>query len=236
MCRTMRTVLVFALGVMASASCKTKTEETKTEATKTPEPTPPPAAATPVPKPATAVDLLPTGQVLPADEIHEHFVDARIKPFDDPTLYFEITVPKDWEGRKIEVANPKDNQNRTVPLARITPNDDPAGAKATIEVQYIHPPAGVTAERFMDVFASQAAMTFVQRQHTTFGQRPVEDALLQSESKDFGTMYTRVTALKRDELVFIVACSATKAKYADYQRIFAVAAQSFDPSGKPPTR
>src|SRR5713226_3298261 len=85
-------------------------------------------------EPASAPSDLLRAEPARPDEMGKTFVNARVRPFGDANLYFEITVPVDWEGRKVEVVDR--NPRQPVPLARITPNDDPDGKTAAIEVFY----------------------------------------------------------------------------------------------------
>ncbi len=175
--------------------------------------------------------LLPSDKLYTREEIRKGFINMRVTPFNDPKFYFEISVPKDWDSRPLEVTRQQlaEDDKALVPMAKLTPNDEKENA--VIEVYYMRVPPHATLERLVNVFAEQTGATIVARQRGEFNQRKVEDALLRID-RDFGSMLTRFTASRRGEFIFVVACSAPEAEYPKYKRMFGFAAVTFDPSGK----
>ncbi len=177
-------------------------------------------------------DLLPSNNLFSKAEIAKDFVNGRIKPYNNPKLYFEIGIPKTWGSKPLQVGPEvlKDDAHQLVPMARIEPNVNPDDA--AIEVSYVRAPPDATPAVFVQKFASAAHLTFVLKQQGEFNNRQVFDALLEGQGSH-GPVYLRMTASRRDEYIFVVASFVLKSKYDKYKKVFGLAAVSFDPSGKP---
>jgi hypothetical protein len=175
--------------------------------------------------------LLPSKTLFTPAEIKSHFDRQKITPFGEPSLYFEIVVPKTWDSRHLDL--PKDtlahDAEMLIPMAKLTPND---GDNAVIEVQYIRAPPEVGLPTFMEKYVSAASFRFVKRERGEFNGREVEDALLEKQLADETTEWTRLTASRRGNYIFVVACSVPEKKYDKYKKIFGLAAVTFDPAGK----
>jgi hypothetical protein len=177
-------------------------------------------------------DLLPAVNLYTPEEMRKSFHWQHITPFGDRKFYFEILVHNDWDSRPLSVTRQQlaEDDKALVPMAKLTPDGE--NENAVIEVYYMRVPPHATLERFVNAFAEQTGSTIVVQQRGEFNERQVEDALLHMEIKDFGSTLTRITASRRGEFIFAVACSAPEAEYSKYKRIFGVAVVNFDPSGR----
>jgi outer membrane protein OmpA-like peptidoglycan-associated protein len=180
---------------------------------------------------ASSAELLPYSNPFSAEEMKNGFTNARVTPFDDPKLYFEVTIPNDWLSKPVTVSKEQlaaDTQNQ-VPLAEFGPNDK---ANAVIEVRYMRVSPEVTPEQLLLTYAQKSGFETVLRQHAEFNGRKTEDALLRMRTADSGETLTRLTVVRRGDYIFMIASSAPAADYDKWRRIFGVAAISFDPVGK----
>jgi outer membrane protein OmpA-like peptidoglycan-associated protein len=177
-------------------------------------------------------DLLPYQNVLTPEEIKAGYANVRVKPLDDPNLYFEVLLPNDWESRPVTVTKKQIAADHTtqVPLAELVPSKE---SKVLTEVRYSRVGDEMTPERYLLSYATQGGFEIVKRQHAEFNGRKAEDALLKLNSPEFGPMLTRLTVSKRGEYMFMVASSSPAHDYDRWKKVFAAAAMTFDPSGTP---
>ena len=179
-----------------------------------------------------ATDLLPTSNPFTDEELARGFVNQRITPYGNKSLYFEIPVSKEWDSRRLEAEiDPSQEDKALVELARLTPNSDDEGV--AIEVRYSRVPERVTLPQFVETYAKAAGFTIVARARGEYNARQIEEAVLRLPTKDFGPMLIRFTASRHGERIFVVAGSAPEKKYDKYKKVFAIAAIGFSPGLKP---
>jgi hypothetical protein len=176
-------------------------------------------------------DLLPYVKVVPPDVLKRDYANMRVTPYNDPKFYFEVAVPRSFQNKPVQVTPQqlKEDSSTPVPMAEFAPKD---GRQVLIEARYVRVPERVTLDRFIAVYAEQAGFEFVKRQRGDFEGRQVEDALVRVKSPELGETLTRLTVSRRGDLVFMVAGSCPEDDYPKWKQAFAVAALSFNPSGK----
>lgn len=176
-------------------------------------------------------DLLPYTNVISPEDLKNQYMELRVTPYNDPKFYFEITVPRNFESRPVQVTRQqlREDDQTPVPMVELAPRgvDD-----VLIEARYLRVPERVTRDRFMTVYVEKSGFQFVKRQRGEFQGRQVEDALLRMKSPKFGTTLTRLTVSRRGEFMFMVAGSCREEEYPKWKQAFAVAALSFNPVGK----
>lgn len=170
---------------------------------------------------------LPSSNVISAEEMKKSFASLRITPFNDQSLFFEISVPSSWQSKKLEVSADvlKNDSSTQVPLAQLEPDK----GNAIMEVRYLRVPEDVSLSRFLQKYADASDYKMVTRQHGQFNDREVEDALLRKPLGNLGNQLTRLTASRKGPLVMFVASSCPEKEYGQWKRIFAAAALSFNP-------
>ncbi len=184
--------------------------------------------------PAWVVDdsnVLPFEHVFSPEQIKSQFTNAKVTPLGDDKLYFELLIPNDWQSKPLIVTKEQlaaDRQTQ-IPLAELGPT---ATKDVLTEVRYMRVDDSVTPEQYLLAYATKSGFEIIKRQHAEFNERKAEDALMKLNTKDFGTVFTRLTVSKRGEYLFIIASSAPAAEYDKWKNIFAAAALSFDPKGK----
>lgn len=173
---------------------------------------------------------LPSTNVVSAEEMKTSFANIKITPFNNSSLYFEISLPKNWQSKSLEVSPDvlKNDSNTQVPLAQLEPDT----GNAIVEVRYLRVPEDVSLSRFIQKYSEAAGYKLVTRQHGQFSDREVEDALLQKPAGGFGNQLTRLTASRKGPLIMFVASSCPEKEYEQWKRIFAAAALTFSPTGK----
>lgn len=191
-------------------------------------------AARPAQAPAKEVvlqDPIPFVDVVSPEQLKRDFVEMRVTAYNDPKLYFELTLPKNWESRPVTATREqlKKDDETPLPIGEFAPKgqDD-----VLVEARYIRVPLHVTLDRFITVYAEKSGFQFVKRQRGDFDGRKVEDALLRMTSPQLGATLTRLTVSRRGDLVFLVAGSCKEADFPKHRQAFAVAALSFNPVGK----
>lgn len=180
---------------------------------------------------AVQSDLLPYVKVAPPEVIEREYTLMRVTPYNDPKFYFELTVPRSFESQTVKVSKQdlSEDSASPVPMGEFRPTGD---KNVLIEARYVRVPEKVSLDKFIQVYVQQAGFKFVKRQRGDFEGRKVEDALLRIESPVHGNTLTRLTVSRRGDLVFLVAGSCPERDYAKWKQAFAVAALSFNPSGK----
>ena len=175
--------------------------------------------------------LLPHVNVVAPDVLERDYLNMRVTPYRDPAFFFEVTVPRTFQSRPVQVTpqQRQEDASTPVPMAELAPRGD---RSVLIEARYARVPENVSLDRFMEVYAEQSGFQFVKRQRGDFAGRQVEDALLRVTSPTFGKTLTRLTVSRRGDLVFLVAGSCPEADYPKWKQAFAVAALSFSPTGK----
>jgi outer membrane protein OmpA-like peptidoglycan-associated protein len=170
---------------------------------------------------------LPSSNVISAEEMKQNFVNLRITPFNDQSLFFEISLPANWQNKKLEISPDvlKTDGSTQVPLAQLEPDK----GNAIVEIRYLRVPEDVSLSRFLQKYADASEYKMVTRQHGQFNDREVEDALLRKPAGSLGNQLTRLTALRKGPLVMFVASSCPEKEYDQWKRIFATAALSFNP-------
>jgi hypothetical protein len=173
---------------------------------------------------------LPYTNVVSAEDMKKNYASMKITPFNNQSLYFEISLPANWKSKEIEVPADvlKNDSTTQVPLAQLEPDT----GNAIVEVRYLRVPEDVPLSRFIQKYADASDYKLVTRQHAQFSEREVEDALLRKPAGSFGNQLTRLTALRKGPLVLFVASSCPEKEYEQWKRIFAAAALTFNPSGK----
>jgi hypothetical protein len=176
-------------------------------------------------------DLLPHVKVVAPDVLEREYTNMRVTPYNDPKFYFELTVPRSFENRPVEVSREqlRADASRPVPMAEFAPRGD---RTVLIEARYVRVPENVSLDRFMAVYVEKSGFEFVKRQRGEFEGRRVEDALVRVSSPELGKTLTRLTVSRRGDLIFMVAGSCPAADYPKWKQAFAVAALSFSPTGK----
>ncbi|HTE49656.1 MAG TPA: hypothetical protein VK698_02200 [Kofleriaceae bacterium] len=182
-------------------------------------------------KPAMQEDLLPHDNVVPPKVLESDYARMRVTPYNDPTFYFELVVPRTFESQPVSVTRQElahDNES-PLPMGEFRPKND---ATVLIEARYVRVPEKVTLDRFLAVYAEQSRFEIVTRQRGEYSGRKIAEALLRIESPTLGKTLTRVTVSRRGDLIFMVAGSTREKDYPKWKQAFAVAALSFDPKGK----
>ncbi len=177
-------------------------------------------------------DLLESTGLPQDDEIRKKFYWARTTPYDNPKLFLKLLVPNDWVSRPL-TATPEQiagDADHPVPLLEMGPKK---AKDVTVQVMYMRVKPEVALDRFLMIYAGKSGLEVVGRQRGEFNNRPVEEALLRAESKEFGPHLTRLTVSRRGDLIFMIAASAKEAEFAKWKRTFATAVVTFDPSSKP---
>lgn len=176
-------------------------------------------------------DLLPYVKVASPAVLKRDYANMRVTPYNDPKFYFEVSVPRGFESKPVQVSPQqlKDDANNPVPMAELAPRED---RNVLIEARYVRVPQKVTLDRFMAVYVDKSGFEFVKRQRGEFEGRQVEDALLRVKSPELGNTLTRLTVSRRGDLIFMVAGSCPEGDYPKWKQAFAVAALSFSPTGK----
>ena len=177
-------------------------------------------------------ELLPSNNLFPKQEIAKNIVNARVTPYNNPKLYFEIGLPKNFESQPLQVGPDVlgDDQHQLVPMARFEPKANPDDA--SIDIGYIRPPSTASLKDVVDKFADAMGLTYVLAQQGEFNKRTVFDALLAGKGNK-GPVLVRWTLSRRNDYVFAVVSSVLKDKYDLHKKVFGLAAVSFDPTGKP---
>lgn len=180
---------------------------------------------------AKVQELLPSAGLYSQDELKAGFSPHKVTPFGEAKFSFQIMVPKGWESRGTD-ADPQmlaDADKSPVPMAEF----GPAGVDdVSVSILYMRVPEQVGLDHFVDEYVKTSGSTLLVRQKGEVKTRPVEEAVVRGNDEDLGPMLTRVSAFRRDDMVFAILASTSEAKYEKYKRVFGAIASTFDLSGK----
>ena len=180
---------------------------------------------------ATAAETLAPADVLPfrslftREELQSAFDRHRIHPLGEHQIHFDVVVPKDWQSQAVAITQEQilEDGKRPVVLARFTP---PGRPDVAIVVEYVRLVGDDAGKRAIALAAKHQGATLAVGQRGDFSGRIVDDALLRGDASG-ADRWTRVTASRHDELVFLVVGDAPRETYESVKRIFGAAAVSF---------
>ena len=170
-------------------------------------------------------DVLPFRSLFTREELQSGFDRHRIHPLGEHQVAFDVVVPKDWQSQPVAITQEEilEDGKRPVVLARFTPPDRPDVAIVVAYVRLVGDDAG---KRAIELAAKHRGATLAAGQRGDFSGRLVDDALLQGANSG-ADRWTRATASRHDELVFLVLGEAPRDAYESMKRIFGAAAVSF---------
>jgi hypothetical protein len=177
-------------------------------------------------------DLLPTANLYKPDEIREGFDRQEITPFDDPKFSFEVPIPKDWDSRRIETSEKERKEaeaGEAMARMAVFSSKSHDEKNVTIEIYFMRVPTRVQLSDWMDTAIANTDSRVLARQAGEYIGREVEDVLLAREGDV--PLFTRFTASRRGEYIFVVSGTSPKDQYPKYSRIFGLAALAFHPLG-----
>src|SRR5207253_11294172 len=110
---------------------------------------------------------LPSANLYTNEEIHAGFNLLRVSPLNNADLHYELLIPTSWKSADINVTPDelaKDSRIQ-IPLARLAP---PEADRVITEVRYQRLPQTVSAEDFLKLYAQNASLQVLARQHGQF--------------------------------------------------------------------
>lgn len=176
--------------------------------------------------------LMPTPDDLAENEL-DRYIRRQIMPHAKEELYFEVVLPVHWGMVDLEVPEEivNDDVNNAVLIADIKPD---AESPVDIAIYYRRVPEFVDAEYMIRAFAEQNPNTeLLATRATNFYGRDTREAVFRTQQPQVGACILRITAMKRDDLLFWTVCGCVEADYEQFKGIFAMAAATFDPYAKP---
>jgi hypothetical protein len=176
-------------------------------------------------EPLSPADVLPFRSLFSREELQSGFDRHRIHPLGEREIHFDVVVPKDWHSQPVAITQEQilEDAKRPVGLARFTPADRPDVA---IVVEYVRLPGDDAGKKAIDLAAKSRGAEIAAGQRGDFSGRMVDDALLRGDAAG-ADRWTRATASRHGELVFIVLGEAPRDAYEAMKRIFGAAAVSF---------
>ena len=185
----------------------------------------PVAAADPA---AIAAERLPFRSLHSRDELARDFDRRRIHPFGGRGLYFDVVVPKSWDGRPVAISREQvlEDDRRLVPLARLGP---PEREEVFVEISYVRLVGSAPPRRAIEMLAEAGGAEIVAGQSGDFSGRAVDDALLRVGGSGSAARLLRATGSRHGDLVFVVLGSAPEGAYDEFKKTLATAAVGFLP-------
>lgn len=183
------------------------------------------------PPPVPVRELLPVEGLIQPGEGYER---VALVPYDLPAFAFTIVVPRGSQGTRftLTAAERSQEQQQALAMAEFLPPGQRPEAPVRIEVRYVRPPAQVTPDAFIDVYARASGFTIVARQPGLIGDVAVADALLRKTTPGRGPFVTRLLVRRHGALLFLVAGSVLESEYPRWRRTLGVAAVSLTPTGQ----
>lgn len=202
---------------------------------------PPPAAApaaAPAAKPAAKPALppetlvMPTRDIFPQEVLNGEFVNNVSKPFDDPTLAFQITARKTWKWETLRV-RVKASDVDFLPIA-IVHGPDAGGVAVTLQAGYRIVEREVAVEDYLEAYAQGLGYQILKEQWGTYSDRQVYEILARTDFNGVDCLVRM--ALSRDHNRFFLVCGFSAAsEYLNFAKDIGVALVSFhllQPTGK----
>jgi hypothetical protein len=171
-------------------------------------------------------------EVYPPQETRRDFSLMGITPLDNKALYFELMVPKNWRSVPFTVPGEvlEHDGEQLVPIGRVAASDK--DYRVVIEVLYIRAPAETTPEQVLQAYAEASGFRILKKQKGSFNGRAVFEYFFERYAEHLEPVWSRVTASRRGDRIFVVSCSAPVKDWDKWRRTFATAVVSFDPKGE----
>lgn len=172
-------------------------------------------------------DLAPYRNLFSNSQIRQLFVNLNVTPFGREDLALSLLVPKNWRDIPLKV-DPKLLQSAEQAFVPLTLQLAPEGKKGhpLIEVRYNKLDLEVGLSDWVDYYLQASEYEALLRRSGKYNRREVQDVLV--DMVQDGTSYiVRLTFSKHGDRIFVVSCSAAKAVFEEYAKIFGAAVVSF---------
>jgi len=172
-------------------------------------------------------DLAPYRNLFSNSQIRQLFVNLKVTPFGREDLAFNLLVPKNWRDIPLKV-DPELLQSAEQAFVSLTLQRAPEGKKGhpLIEVRYNKLDLEVGLSDWVDYYLQASEYEALLRRSGKYNRREVQDVLV--DMVQDGTSYiVRLTFSKHGDRIFLVSCSAAKAVFEEYAKIFGAAVVSF---------
>ena len=172
-------------------------------------------------------DLAPYRNLFSNSQIKQLFVNLNVTPFGREDLALSLLVPKNWRDIPLKV-DPKLLLSAEQAFVPLTLQLAPEGKKGhpLIEVRYNKIDLEVGLSDWVDYYLQASEYEALLRRSGKYNRREVQDVLV--DMVQDGTSYiVRLTFSKHGDRIFVVSCSAAKAVFEEYAKIFGAAVVSF---------
>lgn len=172
-------------------------------------------------------DLAPYRNLFSNSQIKQLFINLNVTPFGREDLALSLLVPKNWRDIPLKV-DPQLLQSAEQAFVPLTLQLAPEGKKGhpLIEVRYNKLDLEVGLSDWVDYYLQASEYEALLRRSGKYNRREVQDVLV--DMVQDGTSYiVRLTFSKHGDRIFLVSCSAAKAVFEEYAKIFGAAVVSF---------
>jgi hypothetical protein len=175
-------------------------------------------------------ELLPGAEVFSSDQLRENFTRLELTPHGRQDLRFEMLAPRGWDAQvsEIEPDQLTRDAEQPVPLAELFPPDE----DASLRISYTRQARDLTPQKYLEQVVAERKWTLLGRQSTEIHGQKAELALTRNEHPEFGPVLRRVTIIRHEEFLFMVAGAAVEPSFERFKRLLGVSVTSLQVLGR----